>query len=175
MADNSLFVTNINYTATADDLRTAVEEYCSVLNARIINQKFRGASVSLGIGFVDLKSEDDMNTILNSSINLKGRQLRFKKARPKSPNVDTAFIANLPDGITSERLVEVCKCAEAKIIQPRYPGKKGYGFLKFRTQEERDNAISKLNNTDIDGSTVCLKVSKKKFEKNASPLSLRSK
>ena len=52
-----------------------------------------------------------------------------------------------------------------KIIMDRETGRsKGYGFVEMSDDDEANNAINSLNETDLEGSTIAVKVAKPKEE-----------
>jgi len=80
-----IYVGNLNFQTTDDELRTLFGEYGQVTNATVITDRDTGRS--RGFGFVEM--EDDsaaMNAI--SGINgrdVEGRQLSVNEARPRQP------------------------------------------------------------------------------------------
>lgn len=69
------------------------------------------------------------------------------------------FVGNLPFSITEAALTEkfsACGSVEsAKIVTDRDTGRsKGFGFVEMSTDEEAAQAISKLNNAELDGRAI---------------------
>lgn len=69
------------------------------------------------------------------------------------------FVGNLPFSITEASLTEkfaTCGSVEsAKIVTDRDTGRsKGFGFVEMSTDEEAAQAISKLNNAELDGRAI---------------------
>jgi cold-inducible RNA-binding protein len=78
-----LFIGNLEYTVTADDLRQAFSAIGTVADAVVISDKMSGRS--RGFGFVEMGSEEEAkNAIekLNGS-DLKGRKINVNEARPQ--------------------------------------------------------------------------------------------
>lgn len=77
-----LFVGNLDYTVTTDDLRQYFATVGEVVDAVVLMDKMTGRS--RGFGFVEYASEDDAKSAiekLNGS-ELKGRNINVNEARP---------------------------------------------------------------------------------------------
>lgn len=80
-----LFVGNLEYTVTGDDLRTLFATVGTVVDAVVISDKFSGRS--RGFGFVEMSSDDEAKQAiekLNGS-DLKSRKISVNEARPVTP------------------------------------------------------------------------------------------
>lgn len=80
-----LFVGNLEYTVTGDDLRTLFATVGTVVDAVVISDKFSGRS--RGFGFVEMSSDDEAKQAiekLNGS-DLKDRKISVNEARPVTP------------------------------------------------------------------------------------------
>jgi RNA recognition motif-containing protein len=77
-----LYVGNLPWTATEDDLRSAFETCGSVLSARIITERETGRS--RGFGFVEVEDSDGNDLIqkMNGYV-LGGRPLTVNEARQR--------------------------------------------------------------------------------------------
>ncbi len=69
------------------------------------------------------------------------------------------FVGNLPFSITEASLTEAfnaCGSVEsAKIVTDRDTGRsKGFGFVEMSTDDEATQAISKLNNAELEGRAI---------------------
>jgi len=80
----NIYVGNLSYDVTEDDLRQAFEALGQVASATIIMDKFTGKS--RGFGFVEMPIEDEANAAITSmnGKELKGQPLTVNKARPRS-------------------------------------------------------------------------------------------
>lgn len=79
-----IYVGNLAYSVTDEDLREAFGEYGELASAEVIKDKFSGQSK--GFGFVDMPNNSEADTAikqLNESM-LKGRKLTVNEARPRS-------------------------------------------------------------------------------------------
>ncbi len=81
----NIYVGNLQYDATEEQLREAFEEFGEVESLKIITDKYSGRSK--GFGFVEMPNDDEANgaiTGLNGKDFL-GRTLRVNMARPREP------------------------------------------------------------------------------------------
>ena len=79
----NIYVGNLPYTITEDDLKDAFAEFGEVSTVNVITDKFSGQSK--GFGFVEMASNseaDEAIKALNES-NLKGRNIRVNQAKPR--------------------------------------------------------------------------------------------
>lgn len=79
-----LFVGNLDFTVTGDELRDAFSQAGTVVDAVVISDKMTGRS--RGFGFVEMSNEDEAKAAiekLNGS-DLKGRKINVNEARPKT-------------------------------------------------------------------------------------------
>ena len=83
MAKN-IYVGNLSYNSTEDTLRSAFEQYGSVLSARVITDRETGRS--RGFGFVEMEDDAAEQAIAGmNGADLDGRQLKVNEARPREP------------------------------------------------------------------------------------------
>jgi len=80
----NIYVGNLSYDVTEDDLRQAFEGFGQVASATIIMDKFTGKS--RGFGFVEMPIEDEAKSAITgmNGKELKGRTLTVNEARPRS-------------------------------------------------------------------------------------------
>ena len=79
----NIFVGNLPYAATDEDLRQAFEAHGEVSSASVIVDKFTGKS--RGFGFIEMPNDDQANAAiaaLNES-DRHGRNIRVNEARPR--------------------------------------------------------------------------------------------
>ncbi len=79
----NLYVGNLSYDLTEDDLRNAFAQHGDVDSAKIISDRMTGRSK--GFGFVEMPNDDEARTAIESlnDVELKGRNLKVSEARPK--------------------------------------------------------------------------------------------
>ena len=78
----TLYVGNINYQATAEDLKPLFAEYGEVLSIKIITDRETGRSK--GFGFVELESGADSAIEELNGKEFQGRRLRVNTAKPRN-------------------------------------------------------------------------------------------
>ncbi len=79
----NLYVGNLNYDMTEDELRNAFAEHGEVQSAKIITDKFTGRS--RGFGFVEMASQEAGSAAMENlnGKDMGGRQLVVNEARPR--------------------------------------------------------------------------------------------
>jgi RNA recognition motif-containing protein len=77
MQTNKLYVGNLNYSTTEDELKELCQQYGNVESVKIIEGK--------GFGFVEMANEEDVEAIKEklNGYEFKGRKLRVDVARPQ--------------------------------------------------------------------------------------------
>lgn len=80
----NIYVGNLPYTMTDDELREVFAEHGSVDRATVIKDKFSGQSK--GFGFVEMGDNGEANRAIDATngANIGGRQLRVNEARPRT-------------------------------------------------------------------------------------------
>ncbi|MBL7213895.1 MAG: RNA-binding protein [Desulfobacteraceae bacterium] len=79
----NIYVGNLSYEATENDLRTAFEAFGQVISVNIITDRYSGRS--RGFGFVEMSDEAEAQSAIEG-VNekpLKGRPVKVNKARPR--------------------------------------------------------------------------------------------
>jgi RNA recognition motif-containing protein len=80
----NIYVGNLSYEVTEEDLRLAFEPFGQVESATIIKDKYSGESK--GFGFVEMPAKAEGQSAINglNGKELKGRTLNVNEARPRS-------------------------------------------------------------------------------------------
>ena len=81
-----IYVGNMSYETTEEDLKLACEEFGKVESATIVKDKFSGESK--GFGFVEMSSKAEGQAVIDglNGKELKGRELKVNEARPRTEN-----------------------------------------------------------------------------------------
>lgn len=89
-----LFVGNLNYQVTSEDLRAKFSEYGEVVDCIVLTDKFSGRSK--GFGFVTFASEDQANAALEATNGqpLMERAMAVSIARPPQPRENRGGFRN---------------------------------------------------------------------------------
>ena len=79
----NLYVGNLSYDMSEENLRSEFAEYGEVQSAKIITDKFTGRS--RGFGFVEMNSDDEGKKAMEelNGKDCEGRQLVVNEARPR--------------------------------------------------------------------------------------------
>jgi RNA recognition motif-containing protein len=80
-----IYVGNLSYNVTSEDLREVFNEYGEVASAEVVQDKFSGQSK--GFGFVDIPNNADADRAikeLNDQV-YKGRKMTVNEAKPRAP------------------------------------------------------------------------------------------
>jgi RNA recognition motif-containing protein len=77
----TIYVGNINYNASAEELKELFSQYGEVLSAKIINDRETGRSK--GFGFIDMESGAETAIEELDGKEFQGRRLRVNEARPR--------------------------------------------------------------------------------------------
>jgi RNA recognition motif-containing protein len=86
-----IYVGNLPYSATDEDLREAFGEFGELASAEVVTDKFSGQSK--GFGFVEMPNNADADQAikaLNDTM-LKGRKLTVNEARPRPERPQRKF------------------------------------------------------------------------------------
>jgi len=80
------------------------------------------------------------------------------------------FVGGLPYSITSSQLEEILskfgKVASCDVIIDRESGQsKGFGFVEMENDKEADEAIEKLNETELEGRKIAVNVARPREER----------
>ncbi len=80
----NIYVGNLSYEITEEDLRLAFEQFGAVESVNIIKDKFSGQSK--GFGFVEMTSKTEGQSAIDglNGKEKKGRTLKVNEARPRS-------------------------------------------------------------------------------------------
>ena len=80
----NIYVGNLSYSVTSDDLRKAFEQFGEVSTANVVTDKFTGQSK--GFGFVEMSNKAQGEAAIKGldGADLKGRNVRVNEARPRT-------------------------------------------------------------------------------------------
>ena len=81
-----IYVGNLSYEVTEDDLQKAFEGFGQVESVRIIKDTYSGRSK--GFGFVEMSNNADAQSAINdlNDKEIKGRTIKVNEARPRTEN-----------------------------------------------------------------------------------------
>ncbi|MFD2111633.1 RNA recognition motif domain-containing protein [Thiorhodococcus fuscus] len=81
----NIYVGNLAYSVTEEDLRAAFSAYGEISSASLITDKFTGNSK--GFGFVEMSNNAEADAAIKglNETPLKGRNMKVNEAKPRSP------------------------------------------------------------------------------------------
>ena len=84
--NNKIYVGNLNYNTSEDDLRNSFSEYGTIESVNIITDRFSGQSK--GFGFIEMSDADEAKRAIDAmdQQELGGRSLKVNAAKEKSHN-----------------------------------------------------------------------------------------
>jgi len=79
----NIYVGNLDWGVTEEDLKTAFEEFGQVTSAKIITDRYSGKS--RGFGFVEMPEDAEAKAAIAAlnSKDLKGRAIKVNEAKPR--------------------------------------------------------------------------------------------
>ncbi len=80
----NIYVGNLSFEVTEDDLRAAFEAFGAVETASVVMDKFSGRS--RGFGFIEMSTSDEAQAAISGldGSDLKGRNLKVNEAKPRN-------------------------------------------------------------------------------------------
>ena len=86
-------------------------------------------------------------------------------------NSNKLYVGGLPYEVTDDRLQEIFSAhgtvESSRVITDRMTGRsRGFGFVEMSSQEEAQQAIDKLNGTDLDGRSLTVNEAKPKEQRS---------
>lgn len=88
---NNIYVGNLAYSVTEEELTTLFSEYGEVVNINLISDKYSGQSK--GFGFVEMSKQaeaEEAIKALNGCL-VKGRNIKVNQARPRNERPPRKF------------------------------------------------------------------------------------
>ena len=86
-------------------------------------------------------------------------------------NSNKLYVGGLPYQVTDDRLQEIFSAhgtvESARVITDRMTGRsRGFGFVEMSSQSEAEEAIQKLNGTDLEGRSLTVNEAKPKEQRS---------
>ncbi|KAM7387965.1 hypothetical protein PAMP_024169 [Pampus punctatissimus] len=163
----TLFVKNLPFSATIDDLREVFEDAVDVRLPPGQNGSNRG------IAYIEFKSEAEAEKMLEvaQGADVQGRSIMVDFVGEKSQKgakvggaaaaaaSKTLVVNNLAFSATEEALQSTFEKAVSIRIPQKDGRAKGFAFVEFESTEDAKEALDNLNNTEIDGRSIRLEFS----------------
>lgn len=166
----TVYVQNINFKTTAENLGKAFEKFGKITACRILHDKIYGLEFSRGKGFVEFEEPESVEKAINDkNIKIDGRTLSVSQARKKyGRKNDTAFISGIPQGTKEEDILNEFKdynATDALVVFEDANGfRGGYAFVKFESTEKRNKAIEEKKTFSLKGEESHLSIARRDFD-----------
>lgn len=168
---STAYVSNIPFELTEEEFRAPFEAFGTVTSSRIVSSMFKGKRFSNGFGFIDFEKPETVQTVIDASqntpIELKGRTLKVFLARPRVVVNDNIFLANIDQSVDEEVVKKhfaKYHPLEVKIVcKYESEQKKGFGFVKVASQEDRDAAVNDLNKSTLGEKEIVVMIARRPF------------
>ncbi|XP_030289351.1 nucleolin isoform X4 [Sparus aurata] len=161
----TLFVKNLPFSATVDDLKEVFEDAVEVRLPPGQNGSNRG------IAYIEFKTEAEAEKMLEEAqgADVQGRSIMVDYVGDKSQKggrvaatgaaCKTLVVNNLAFSATEEVLQSTFEKAVSIRIPQRDGRPKGFAFVEFESTDDAKDALENLNNTDIEGRSIRLEYS----------------
>jgi RNA recognition motif-containing protein len=166
-----IFISNLNFSATVNDLREGLPEI-SIENFEMIKNKL---GKSLGYGYAELSSEVDVEKALKLDRRMlngrpifisrcerdKNQRTGFKFSTKLEPN--KIFVKGLAYSAKNEDLQklykEFGKIKDIRIVTKRNGQSKGCAYVEFEDEKAASHAVFKTNDIEFLGRTLSVAIS----------------
>jgi len=179
----NIFIKNLDKKIDHKSLFDTFQQFGNILSCKI---ELDETNESKGYGYIQFATQEAADKSIDK---VNGKMLNGKKvyvgsfvprkeriAEAQSKKYTNVFIKNLDEKVDDEHLKNMFTpfgTIKSAIIMRDDQGKsKGFGFVNFENPEEAEDAVTKLNDTEIDGKTVFVGRAQKKSERESE---LRSK
>uniref|UniRef100_A0A8C6S4E9 Nucleolin n=1 Tax=Neogobius melanostomus TaxID=47308 RepID=A0A8C6S4E9_9GOBI len=161
----TLFVKNLSFSVTVDDLKTIFEDAVDIRLPPGQNGSNRG------IAYIEFKTETEAEKMLEETqgTDLHGRAIMVDYVGDKSqkggrmggaPTASkTLVVNNLAFSATEEILQSTFEKAVSIRIPQNNGRSKGFAFIEFESTDDAKDALENLNSTEIEGRSVRLEYS----------------
>jgi RNA recognition motif-containing protein len=148
---STLFLSNLPYAITDDELTDALTPYGTVVGIRKITDKYMGRRVPNGVAFVEFANSSELMNALSATLVIGGRSIVLQAAKPRVVHKrDSVFVSGIPVGTTKQDLLEAFapyNPIDARVARMNSDTSRGYGFVKFASVDEQELAVR--NSTHI--------------------------
>ncbi|MEZ5360707.1 MAG: hypothetical protein R3F48_17975 [Candidatus Zixiibacteriota bacterium] len=165
MQGKKLYVGNLSYTATVEQVITIFEEFGEVVNANVITGK--------GFGFVEFANAEQASNALEALDGqlFGGRNIKVASANPprkKGEPGSKLYVGNVNYSVTIEQLTKLFE-QFGEICHLNLLDGRGYGFVEFARQNEAAKAREELDGKEFEGRNLRIDFAGKKKDAEAEP------
>jgi RNA recognition motif-containing protein len=154
-SSQTLFLSNLPFTITDDELTEALTPYGTVVSIRKITNRYLGRRVPNGVAFVEFANASQMNAASSASLSIGGRTIVTAPARPRTVRTrDSAFVSGIPEGTTKKDLLEAFagyNAVDARVSRANSAAGRGFGFVKFASEDAQELAVLSCTHVMIRG------------------------
>ena len=166
---SKVYCGNLEWTVNEQDLESHMSKIGPIIFSKIIREQ---SGYSRGWGIVEYetkhnaeKAVDELNDTL-----LKGRNLLCKIDTKYEKNTKTyndeisLYVGNLPWEVTwgdLKNYFKKYKVTYSTIMRDKNGKSRGYGIVKFNTEEHAELAIKEMDNSFINGRQIIVRYNKK--------------
>jgi RNA recognition motif-containing protein len=170
----TLFLSNLPYAITDDELTDALTPYGTVVGIRKITDKYMGRRVPNGVAFVELANPAELIAALSAPLVIGGRRIVLQAAKPRVVHKrDSVFVSGIPPGTTKQDLLEAFaeyRPTDARVARVNSDAGRGYGFVKFASADEQELAVRNATHVMICGEESVTRFANRGYdERPASP------
>jgi len=174
----NIFIKNLDKKIDHKSLFDTFQQFGNILSCKI---ELDEHNESKGYGYIQFASQEVADKAIEK---VNGKMLYGKKvfvgffvprrerlAEAQTKKFTNVFIKNLDEQIDDERLKNIFSpygvIKSAVVMKDEQNKSKGFGFVNFEKPEEAEEAVTKLNDTEIEGRNVYVGRAQKKSEREA--------
>lgn len=172
-SDKILYVGNLDKSITDDILKQYFQVGGPIANVKVINDKNNNANYA----FVEYQQHHDANIALKT---LNGKQIEnnrlkinwaFQSQQASTEDSFNLFIGDLNVDVDDETLGNAFKdfpsYVQAHVMWDMQTGRsRGYGFVSFNNQEEAQNAMDRMQGSELNGRQIRINWASKRENNN---------
>ncbi|KAL8111572.1 hypothetical protein AgCh_019330 [Apium graveolens] len=172
--DCKIYVGNLPYDVDGEQLAGMFQDAGVVERAEVINNRETG--LSRGFGFVTMQTVEEAERAVHmfGGYELNDRLLTVNKASPRGTRPERVFsppnriyVGNLPWEVDDAALKEIFskhgKVLNARVVRDRESNRsKGFGFVTMSSKSELNDAISNLDNQNLNGRPIVVSVAEER-------------
>jgi len=174
----NIFIKNLDKKIDHQSLFATFQQFGNILSCKI---ELDETNESKGYGYIQFQAQESADKAIDK---VNGKMLAGKKvfvgsfvprkeriAEAQNKKYTNVFVKNLDDKIDEEGLKNMFTpfgTIKSAVIMRDDQGKtKGFGFVNFENPEEAEEAVIKLNDTELDGKTLFVGRAQKKTERES--------
>jgi RNA recognition motif-containing protein len=166
----TLFLGNLPYALTQDELVDAFGRFGKIKSVRIITDRYLGRRVPNGVAFIEFDEGASVARAIAEPgpFVMQGREITVRRAKTKVLHRrDTAFVSGIPVGATKTDLLKAfdgLNAVDARIAETNSGARRGFGFVKFANEADQERAVSGRMHVMIRGEEAVVRFAKRGFD-----------